>query len=318
MDKKTAVGSMFVLFLLAAWLIGNLMNFEYGGAAKPLDLSHFAVIVTLIPFVMVGVIFYKGRTKMFLFLFSFALFWIITPIFFHAIGSLYIGLAFLGLILLMVAFKKGYISSKKVALMTGVFIALGAFLFYVYSEVLGRALYNPVPSSPITWKEFDEGVTFIWDKTGGATIDQVGAGGLMLVMILVLGGGFFLYQKLGLSWLSSEEEKAEKKEKMESDISSTVDKTITELHEGKDIKSSILRCYQRMCIILEEKGVDNEDFMTPREFERTATEKLAVPRSKISNIREIFEVAKYSSHQLEEKEKERAVNGLKELRDELE
>lgn len=306
----------FILFLIAAWLIGNMMNFQYDTGAGEIDLSYLGVIVTIAPFVMAGIIFYRGRTRMFLFLFSFGLFWIITPVFFHALGVLYIGLSVLGVGLLIFALKKGYINSKKVALTSAFFIALGGFLFYFYSDLLADAIYGQLPSAPIKPTDIGEGFTYVWDKTDVA-VESVGGPGIFLLMIiLVFALTFFIYQKLDLR-SKSRPFKEDEKEKMEKDISSTVDRAITELHQGNDAKSTILRCYQRMCLILEEKGVENEEFMTPREFENVAKKKLIVSSRNISNIREIFELAKYSSHELTEKEKNRVVEYLKALRDEL-
>jgi len=315
LDKKTTIGITFILFLVATWLIGNMMSFQYAAGRQDVDLPSLGVIVALVPLVMVGIIFYQGRTRMFLFLFSFALFWIIAPIFFHVLGALYFGLIFLGLFLLFLAFKMGYIDSKKVAAMTGFFIALGGFIFWVYSDLLADALYGHFPSAPITAEDFGEGFTYVWDRTGAAAESAGGPGILMLAVIVISALGFFVYQKL--EPMRSDPGKREDEEKMESDISSTVDRALTELHQGKDIESTILRCYQRMCLILEKKGVENEDFMTPREFENVAAEKLNVSSSNISDIREIFELAKYSSHQLGDEEKERVVKDLKALRDEL-
>lgn len=316
MDKRTAIGVTFILFLVSAWLIGIMMNLQYEGGGGGADLSSLAVVVTVLPFVMAGVIIYRGRTRMFLLLFSFALFWLITPIFFFGLGFLYISLIFLGSILLIVAFKKGYISSKKMAITTGIFLWLGAFIVYVYTDIYGKALRSPLPSVPMRPEEMVKGPSFVWDRVGVAVESAGGPGVFLLMVILILAMGLFLYQRMdSISPFSSRKE--DEKKEVENDITSTVDRAITELHQGKDVESTILRCYQRMCIILEEEGVKNEDFMTPREFEKIATRKLTVPRSEISSIRGIFELAKYSSHSLSEKEKDRVLRDLKALREEL-
>lgn len=313
MDRKTAIGVTFILFLAAAWLIGSMMNFQYDTSATKVDLSFLPIIVTVTPFIMVSIIFYKGRTPMFLFLFSFALFWIITPVFFNSLTVLYFGVILLGSVLLFLALKRGYISSKKVAMMSGFLIWLGGLLFYFYYDVYYEALLRYATGSPKEPTEIKEGVTYLWDKTG-VSVESVGGPGIfILVMISILALGFFTYQKLGPVYLS-DSIKGDDEEEMESEISSTVDRAITELHEGKDVESTILRCYQRMCLILEEEGVENEDFMTPREFEMIATKKLSVPTSEISNIRGVFELAKYSSHQLSEKKKNRVLKDLKSLK----
>ncbi|MBS3789611.1 MAG: DUF4129 domain-containing protein [Candidatus Thermoplasmatota archaeon] len=316
MDRKTVIGMTIFLFLAAAWLIGAMMNFQYDTSPKEVDLSFLPIIVAVIPFIMTGIIFYKGRTRMFLFLFSFALFWIITPVFFKSLTVLYFALILLGSILLFFALKKGYINSKKVAMMTAFLIWLGGLLFYLYYDKYQKALYKYSYGSYGMPTEIKDSFTYVWDETGGSVESVGGPGLLILVMISLLALGFFTYQKLRPVYLF-DSVKEDDEEQIESEITSTVDEAINNLHDGKDVESTILRCYQSMCRILEEEGVENEDFMTPREFEMIANKKLTISSSKISNIREIFELAKYSSHELGEKEKNRALEDLKGLREEL-
>lgn len=315
MERKTAVGLSFILFLTSAWLIGNMINFQYDGPVTEMDLSYLVVIVTLLPFATIGIIFYKGRTRMFLFLFSFALFWMIFPVFFQAFAVLYFGILSLGAVLITLALMKGYINSKKVAVMTGFFLWMGGFIFYIYMDALGEALRSPIQSWPIRSEDLVEAPSYIWDEIDAAAESVGGPGILLLAFISILAIGFFTYQRFGQD--HPFESTTAEGEEMEKDITSTVDRAITEIHQGKDVKSTILRCYQQMCLILEEKGVENEEFMTPREFENQATKKLSAPRSEISRIREIFEVAKYSSHRLGEEEKDRVLEDLKGLKDGL-
>jgi len=315
LDKKTTLGTTFILFLISSWLIGIMMNFQYDASARAVDLSYLWVMIALIPFAITGIIFYRGRTRMFLFLFSFALFWIIVPVFFQAFAVLYFSIFFLATILMILAMMKGYINSKKLALITGIFLWLGGFLFYVYMDVYGRFLRSPMDSWPLKSEELVEGPSYIWDEVGAMSESIGGPGILLLAMISISALGFFMYQRFG-KYLFFSRSKTET-EKVERDITSTVDKAITELHQGKDTESTILRCYQRMCLILEEKGVENEDSMTPREFEGVAIKKLRVQRSRISKIREIFELAKYSSHQLDEEDKNRILQEFKALKEEL-
>ncbi|MEF8873731.1 MAG: DUF4129 domain-containing protein [Candidatus Thermoplasmatota archaeon] len=316
MDRKNAIGVTFILFLVSAWLIGNMMNFQYDGGVSEVDLSYLLVMITLLPFVMAGIIIYRGRTRMFLFIFSFALFWIIYPVFFRALGVLYIGLIVLGVGLLFFALKKGYISSKKVALTSAFFMVLGASLFYIYSDLLAAAMYSQLPSAPIDPENVSESFNYVWDKTDVAVESVGGPGFFILMMISVFGLGFFIYQKLGLGY-KSRSDKEDEKEKMEEDITSTVDRAITELHQGKDVESTILRCYQEMCLILRGEGVEDKDFMTPRELEIAAVKKLDIPDSQISSIRRTFELAKYSSHKLGSEEKDEVLQGLKALKEVL-
>jgi len=104
----------------------------------------------------------------------------------------------------------------------------------------------------------------------------------------------------------------------EEDISLTADKAITELHEGDDIRDVIMRNYQKMLIILEEKGVEQDISFTPREMERIALDRLPLKEDTIDEMTRLFEEAKYSDHPLGKEERDRAIDNFKQIREELE
>ncbi|MBS3781592.1 MAG: DUF4129 domain-containing protein [Candidatus Thermoplasmatota archaeon] len=162
-----------------------------------------------------------------------------------------------------------------------------------------------------------EGIFIPWDDPGGYMETTFGNFGTLLLIILVGGILAFLLVQRVIPMISSSTESEEDEEKLEDQLSSTVDSAVTELREGKDVHSTILRCYQKMCLILEEEGAKNFDFMTPREFEKQAMRTLDVSTSKITEIREVFELAKYSNYRLGDEERDRALKSLKELRKEL-
>jgi len=287
------------------------MNFQF--AAEEGEALEFALIGPLTAVLIFGIpiyIFWRARTRIFFLLFIGGLFFIITPIFFQALTAMVFGFTFIGLILISVAFKKGYISKFKAGGLFAFTVGVGVTILYLLmrtpEEGKNGMFEGVVELTPSIFGE--EGA--LWGGFGGP-------GFFMLILISIFAIGFVLYQKFELYHLFELSDKEEEEKSMESDISSTVDKAISELHEGKDIKETIMRCYQRMSTILEEEGIKNEDYMTPREFEKVANENLDVATSKISSIREIFELAKYSSHRLEEREKERVLEDLEALRDEL-
>jgi len=162
-----------------------------------------------------------------------------------------------------------------------------------------------------------DGISIPWDDPSGYIETTFGGFGTLLLIILVGGILAFLLVQRVIPIIKSSSESKEDEEKLEDQLSSTVDSAVKELREGKDIYSTILRCYQRMCWILEEEGAKNFEFMTPREFEKQAIRTLDVSISRVTEIREVFELAKYSNHQLGKEERERALKALKGLRKEL-
>lgn len=107
------------------------------------------------------------------------------------------------------------------------------------------------------------------------------------------------------------------REKVEDSLSSTLTKAIDELHDGENVRSTIIRCYKEMSNILEKSGAQNKDFKTPREFKDETIQKLPFQEDVISDITYLFEEARYSPHQLGENERDRALEHLKKLKEDL-
>ncbi|MEF8832651.1 MAG: DUF4129 domain-containing protein [Candidatus Thermoplasmatota archaeon] len=261
------------------------MGWDIGFATTWLSL----ILIFAVP----AFIFYKARTRIFFLLFSGALFWLTTPILYHVLTGLYLGLIILGFVLITVAFWKGYINKKILFGLYGIMISIGVAAFYFFfrgSE--GRANLGPPVSE------------------GGPNYSVY-----LFILISIFAIGFFIYRRYDISALTDYFE--EEEESIESEISSTVESAISEIYEGKDIESTIMKCYEHMCLILEEQGVSDEEYLTTREFEKVANDTLDVPTSNISRIREIFELARYSSHELREKDKDEVIKDLKALKEEL-
>ena len=100
-------------------------------------------------------------------------------------------------------------------------------------------------------------------------------------------------------------------------VSQALDKTVDDLYSGKDIRSTIMRCYQQMCLALEDTGVSNAEFMTPREFTKLAIAKLDISRNTLKEMTKLFEEARYSVHELGDDMRNRALKNLNLLKDDL-
>ncbi|MEF8832425.1 MAG: DUF4129 domain-containing protein [Candidatus Thermoplasmatota archaeon] len=209
-----------------------------------------------------------------------------------------------------IAFWKGFKDDSMSAYLVGVALMGGLFLAGV---LFGRG------GEMISGDEGGSGVApFIsWEDPGGYMGTPFSGIGTFVLIILV-GGiiAFLLFQRV-IPIIRSSPAKRKEENELEDQLSSTVDSAMTKLREGKDIHSTILRCYQRMCFTLEKEGAKNFEFMTPREFEKQAIRTLDVSTSKISEIREVFELAKYSGYQLGEEDRDKALTALKDLRKEL-
>jgi len=98
----------------------------------------------------------------------------------------------------------------------------------------------------------------------------------------------------------------------------TVRETIEHLELGADVRSAILLCYRRFCVLLGEHGLGDQDAMTAREIEVAAVDRLRVSKGEASQLTSLFEEARYSAHPLGEPHRDRAVRSLDAIRATLE
>lgn len=93
---------------------------------------------------------------------------------------------------------------------------------------------------------------------------------------------------------------------------------IIELEIGGDVRTAILACFQRFCLLLGRRGITEQDSLTPRELEGLAVGRLRVSTDASSTLTGLFEEARYSEHSLGEPDRERAIESLSRIRAALE
>jgi len=276
------------------------------------EVGIFPILVFLLMIILTSAFLIRARTPTYLVV---VFFW--PAIFVGAYFILMVGVSWsilmiiLMIIISVLAIWKGSKEGRLFPYLGAVAI-IGVFLFVVmFLGGGGEMISEGIGGN-------GEGISFPFEDPGGHIETTFGNLGTFLLVILV-GGiiAFLLVQKM-IPFIKTSTEKKKDEIEIEDQLSYTMDRAVTELRQGKDVHSTILRCYQRMCLILEEKGAKNFEFMTPREFERQALDTLNVSTSRISEIRKVFELAKYSGHQLGEKERTKALKALKKLRNELE
>lgn len=284
-----------------------------GGQSTQLNISisgFWFSIFTLGIFVFFGVLFYRKKSYTYLIaaLMPALGYWVIYFILLEK--SIWFLILLIGGIGILVGISKEY-KGKDIALLLVVGIVL------ILISWLGYNLVYSGGETTIDSFGIGEGVTFPSGGESRTIIERSfgSLGNLLLIISVVTVLALLIYQKVKPIKGAEKKENIDKGKKK--DLSSTVDEAISDLHSGKDVDSTILRCYYRMCSILEGEGAKNDDFMTPREFEMSTLREVDVPESTISELRVLFEMAKYSNHQLDEGHREKAVKDLKDLRKEL-
>ncbi len=195
----------------------------------------------------------------------------------------------------------------KVQLAAGV----GAIILYI---ILGFSAITGASIMPNIWGGEGLGQGLFWKTGEGGAVSAKGGLGIMALMILTL----TIVTIVAVQRFRGREEEEEEEEELEEQFSRTIDRTIEDLHEGEDVRSTVIQCYQKMCYFLEMEGIDIEENLTPREFKNKTTNLLPITKKTISDLTYTFEEARYSSHQLGNSTREKALNDLKVLRGELE
>ncbi|MEM4160434.1 MAG: DUF4129 domain-containing protein [Thermoplasmata archaeon] len=101
------------------------------------------------------------------------------------------------------------------------------------------------------------------------------------------------------------------------DFARAIDEGITLFSTGASPRDAIIRCYRRMTELLAGHGVKDALHLTPREFREEVKAKIGFESKNLDELVELFEAARYSSHEMGEAERDAALRALKALRKEV-
>ena len=142
---------------------------------------------------------------------------------------------------------------------------------------------------------------------------------LLIVLIFVLFGivaaGLwrnFRAQRAISGFDLSEETKAKRAE-----IAGVLGDALTRLGQGGDYRGIILECYQKISQIIEIKGAFDGSPATPREFKQLAADRLQIQSRSLSDVTDLFELARYSDHEITREEAQAAIDCFSQLKAEL-
>jgi hypothetical protein len=93
-------------------------------------------------------------------------------------------------------------------------------------------------------------------------------------------------------------------------VSLEAEKARQALVTGLDLKDVIIKCYQQMSLALEkDRGLEREDFMTTREFEKLL-EAAGIPYDPIHQLTQLFEEVRYGNWKPQLLDEQKAINCL--------
>lgn len=100
-------------------------------------------------------------------------------------------------------------------------------------------------------------------------------------------------------------------------LAESIERDIVEIRESADPRAAILETYRNMCTFLSERGAENKKWWTAREFENGVTGRFNLERTTVSVLTSLFEEARYSRHEMGEKERISAMALLEKIRGQL-
>jgi hypothetical protein len=136
---------------------------------------------------------------------------------------------------------------------------------------------------------------------------------IFVVSLLILIQGFRLALQNRGAAAGEEEQEVEVKQ----DVADVVQQAIKNLKVTEGYHETILQCYQRMCKILSDAGIEPSPSETAREFAEDISLKLRVGSNAVQGLTFLFEEARYSAHQITEQKRIMALRHLESLQQAL-
>jgi len=79
------------------------------------------------------------------------------------------------------------------------------------------------------------------------------------------------------------------------------------IQSGADLRNTVIRCYYEMSQVLsEQRGIQRQSAMTPREFE-SRLEEAGLPREEVRQLTRLFEKARYGAKAADAREEQQAI-----------
>jgi hypothetical protein len=153
-------------------------------------------------------------------------------------------------------------------------------------------------------------------------VDQVNspvAGYALFVIVVVIYGGMAL---LAL-WVLCEEHGSAQPGLSSADpqvrrVYQAMTAGLRELREHADPRHAIIACYARLEHLLEDHGMPTYHHLTPQEYMRAAVRNLDLPPDALAGLIQLFELARYSLHPLDDGARMTAIAHLERLKVHLE
>jgi hypothetical protein len=97
------------------------------------------------------------------------------------------------------------------------------------------------------------------------------------------------------------------------EVANLLDDAVSELRRGNEYRMTVLECYRRISELLEAKSSIDGKPLTAREFEKTVSTILKLETPYLSQVTNIFEIARYSRREITKDDADLAIESLSNL-----
>jgi hypothetical protein len=134
----------------------------------------------------------------------------------------------------------------------------------------------------------------------------------ILIAVAVLGFMLWLYFG-GFLWWRSGERLGPVMAGLDKAVTASLDEVLRE----RDARRAIIKCYSRFETVLAAVHFARAPWETPLEFMRSVLQRWPLPHSAVRELTRLFELARFSEHPLEDREREIAVSSLRSISEAL-
>jgi hypothetical protein len=131
------------------------------------------------------------------------------------------------------------------------------------------------------------------------------------VVCLVLAGGTIVYLRVRST------PPPQPGSTLEEDLAHAVDTTIEDLRRERDARRAVIAAYANMERVLASHGLERRRSETPFEYLARILRALEVRESAVRSLTQLFEYAKFSTHEIDAAMKEQAIGALEDIRNDI-
>jgi uncharacterized protein YneF (UPF0154 family) len=189
-----------------------------------------------------------------------------------------------------------YITKDALASIISIFLAFLLFgAIYILANKVSISLYGggSAPSNP-------HGSTPLYSQNM-----------IILIAISAIMGILF-----GLFIVRVYKKKEVKVERKVITTQEAMERAIYKVKIGKDVRGAILAAYKEMEKLMKSRGVEDKKYYTPREFREFALQTLRISPKPVDTLTNLFEIARYSTHEMNEEHRRMALKALEDIRNE--